>query len=92
MVIAGATRTQRGGGSTTPVARRLAALNLDRLLGNATSTQAMMLRLAQLQDEGVMQNEDASLAKVLCAVKCRETIVYAREPLVGNRVLLENHR
>jgi glutaryl-CoA dehydrogenase len=52
----------------------------------------MMLRLAQLQDEGVMQNEDASLAKVLCAVKCRETIVYAREPLVGNRVLLENHR
>jgi glutaryl-CoA dehydrogenase len=31
--------------------------------GNVTSTQAMTLRLAQLQDEGVMRDKHASLAK-----------------------------
>ncbi len=39
---------------------------LVRMLGNVTSTQAMMLRLAQLQDEGLMQDEHASLAKAFC--------------------------
>jgi alkylation response protein AidB-like acyl-CoA dehydrogenase len=56
-----------------------------------TSTQAMMLRLAQLQDEGVMRDEHASLAKAFCTVKCRETVGYARELLGGNGILLENH-
>jgi glutaryl-CoA dehydrogenase len=64
---------------------------LVRMLGNVTSTQAMMLRLAQLQDEGVMQDEHASLAKAFCTVKCRETVGYARELLGGNGILLENH-
>jgi glutaryl-CoA dehydrogenase len=58
---------------------------------NVTSTQAMMLRLAQLQDEGVMRDEHASLAKAFCTVKCRETVGYARELLGGNGILLENH-
>ena len=61
------------------------------MLGNVTSTQAMMLRLAQLQDEGVMRDEHASLAKAFCTVKCRETVGYARELLGGNGILLENH-
>jgi glutaryl-CoA dehydrogenase len=64
---------------------------LVRMLGNVTSTQAMMLRLAQLQDEGVMRDEHASLAKAFCTVKCRETVGYARELLGGNGILLENH-
>ena len=64
---------------------------LVRMLGNVTSTQAMMLRLAQLQDEDVMQDEHASLAKAFCTVKCRETVGYARELLGGNGILLENH-
>jgi glutaryl-CoA dehydrogenase len=51
---------------------------LVRMLGNVTSTQAMMLRLAQLQDEGVMRDEHASLAKAFYTVKCRETVGYAR--------------
>ena len=42
---------------------------LVRMLGNVTATQAMMLRLAQLQDEGVMRDEHASLAKAFCTVK-----------------------
>ena len=64
---------------------------LVRMLGNVTSTQAMMLRLAQLQDEGLMQDEHASLAKAFCTVKCRETVGCARELLGGNGILLENH-
>jgi glutaryl-CoA dehydrogenase len=64
---------------------------LVRMLGNVTSTQAMMLRLAQLQDEGVMQDEHASPAKAFCTVKCGETVGYARELLGGNGILLENH-
>jgi glutaryl-CoA dehydrogenase len=39
----------------------------------------MMLRRIQLQDEGMMRDEQASLAKAYCAVKCRETVGYARE-------------
>ena len=64
---------------------------LVRMLGNVTSTQAMMLRLAQLQDEDAMRDEHASLAKAFCTVKCRETVGYARELLGGNGILLENH-
>jgi glutaryl-CoA dehydrogenase len=64
---------------------------LVRMLGNVTATQAMMLRLAQLQDEGLMKDEHASLAKAFCTVKCRETVGYARELLGGNGILLENH-
>jgi glutaryl-CoA dehydrogenase len=64
---------------------------LVRMLGNVTATQAMLLRLAQLQDQGVMRDEHASLAKAFCTVKCRETVGYARELLGGNGILLENH-
>jgi glutaryl-CoA dehydrogenase len=64
---------------------------LVRMLGNVTATQAMMLRLAQLQDQGQMLDEHASLAKAFTTVKCRETVGYARELLGGNGILLENH-
>ena len=64
---------------------------LVRMLGNVTACQAMMLRLAQLQDQGLMEDEHASLAKAYTTVKCRETVGYARELLGGNGILLENH-
>ncbi len=64
---------------------------LVRMLGNVTATQAMMTRLSQLQDMGVMADEHASLAKAYCTVKCRETVGWARELLGGNGILLENH-
>ena len=64
---------------------------LVRMLGNVTSCQTMMLRLSQLQDQGLMKDEHASLAKAFTTVKCRETVGYARELLGGNGILLENH-
>jgi glutaryl-CoA dehydrogenase len=51
----------------------------------------MMVRLSQLQDQGLMKDEHASLAKAFTTVKCRETVGYARELLGGNGILLENH-
>jgi glutaryl-CoA dehydrogenase len=64
---------------------------LVRMLGNVTSTQCLMLRLAQLQDQSLMLDEHASLAKAFCTVKCRETVGYARELLGGNGILLDEH-
>src|ERR1700730_4476045 len=64
---------------------------LVRMLGNLTSAQCLMLRLGQLQDEDLMRDDHASLAKAFCTVKCRETVGYARELLGGNGILLDNH-
>jgi glutaryl-CoA dehydrogenase len=64
---------------------------LVRMLGNVTACQAMMARLGQLQDEELLRDEHASLAKAYTTVKCRETVGYARELLGGNGILLEHH-
>jgi glutaryl-CoA dehydrogenase len=64
---------------------------LVRMLGNVTATQALMLRLSQLQDQGLMRDEHASLAKAYCTVKCRESVGYARELLGGNGILLDEN-
>jgi glutaryl-CoA dehydrogenase len=64
---------------------------LVRMLGNVTATQCLMLRLSKLQDQGLMLDEHASLAKAYCTVKCRETVGYARELLGGNGILLDEH-
>jgi glutaryl-CoA dehydrogenase len=64
---------------------------LVRMLGNVTATQTMVVRLSQLQDQGLMADEHASLAKAYCTVKCRESVGYARELLGGNGILLEEH-
>jgi glutaryl-CoA dehydrogenase len=62
---------------------------LFRMLGNITSTQALCLRLSQLQDEGTMRDEQASLAKGVCTVRMRETVGWARELLGANGILLD---
>jgi glutaryl-CoA dehydrogenase len=64
---------------------------LVRMLSNVTATQSLMLRLGQLQDQDLMHDEHASLAKAFCTVKCRETVGYARELLGGNGILLDEH-
>ncbi len=60
------------------------------MLGNITASQCMVLRLSQMQDAGVMNDEHASLAKAFCTSKCRECVGFARELLGGNGILLEN--
>jgi glutaryl-CoA dehydrogenase len=64
---------------------------LFRMLGNITSTQTLCYRLSQLQDEGRVRDEHASLAKGVCTVKMRETVGWARELLGANGILLDQH-
>ena len=49
-----------------------------------------MLRLGQLQSQGLMSDEQASLARIVLS-NGRETVGYARELLGGNGILLDNH-
>ena len=51
----------------------------------------MCVRLSQLQDQGEMRDEQASLAKVFTAKRCRESVALAREIFGGKGILLENH-
>jgi glutaryl-CoA dehydrogenase len=62
---------------------------LARMLGNITSTQTMCLRLSQMQDEGILRDEQASMAKGVCTVRMRETVGWARELLGANGILLD---
>ena len=62
---------------------------LVKMIGNITACQTMVVRLSQLQDEGKLADEHASLAKAFCTVKMRETVGYARELLGANGILLD---
>ncbi len=61
------------------------------MLGNITASLCMVVRLSQLQDEGTLKDEHASLAKAFCTVRMRESVGYAREVLGANGILLEHH-
>ena len=75
-----------------PIARfQLVQDLLFRMLGNITSTQCLCLRLSQMQDEGIMRDEHASMAKGVCTVRMRETVGWAREILGANGILLDYH-
>ncbi len=75
-----------------PIARfQLIQDLLFRMLGNITSTQCLCLRLSQMQDQGIMRDEHASMAKGVCTVRMRETVGWAREILGANGILLDYH-
>jgi len=62
---------------------------LVKMLGNITASLCMVVRLSQMQDEGKLKDEHASLAKAFCTVKMRETVGFARELLGANGILLD---
>src|SRR3984885_4343343 len=62
---------------------------LVKMIGNITACQCMVMRLSQLQDQGLLADEHASLAKAFCTVKMRETVGFARELLGANGILLD---
>jgi glutaryl-CoA dehydrogenase len=63
---------------------------LVKMLANITASQMLCFRLSQMQDKGVMKDEHASLAKMFCTIRMRETVGWARELFGGNGILL-NH-
>ncbi len=62
---------------------------LARMLGNITACQCVMLRLAQLDDEGKLQDQHAALAKAFCTARMRETVAWARELLGANGIVVD---
>jgi len=62
---------------------------LVKMLGNATACAGMMVRLAELQHEGVYRDEQSALAKAYCCSRMRETVHWARELFGGNGIVLD---
>lgn len=62
---------------------------LAKMLANITASQCMVVRMAQLQAEGKLNDAHAALAKAFTTSKCRETVAWARELLGGNGIAAE---
>jgi glutaryl-CoA dehydrogenase len=62
---------------------------LAKMLANVTSCQCLMLRLAQLGDEGKLLDHHASLAKAFCTARMRETVAWGRELFGANGISLD---
>jgi glutaryl-CoA dehydrogenase len=62
---------------------------LAKMLANLTACQCLMLRLAQLDDEGKLGDHHAALAKAFCTSKSRETVSWGREILGGNGIVAD---
>lgn len=63
--------------------------HLVEMLSNLTAMQTMVFRLSEMQDEGTLKDEHASLAKVFCTMRTRDVVSRAREVMGGNGILLE---
>jgi alkylation response protein AidB-like acyl-CoA dehydrogenase len=62
---------------------------LARMISNITASQCLIVRQAQLFDEGKLTDAHAALAKAFCTSKCRETVAWAREALGGNGIVAD---
>src|SRR5262249_5880333 len=62
---------------------------LARMLGNITACQCMVVRTAQLADQGKLTEKQSALAKAFTTAKSRETVSWARELLGGNGILVD---
>ncbi|SMD00740.1 acyl-CoA dehydrogenase family protein [Pedobacter africanus] len=82
------TRTRRQFGK--PIASyQLIQNHLVEMLSNLTAMQTLCFRLSQLQDQGLLTDEHASLAKVFCSMRTRDVVSRAREVMGGNGILLD---
>ncbi len=63
--------------------------HLVEMLSNLTAMQTLCFRLSELQDENLLTDEHASLAKVFCSLRTRDVVRSAREVMGGNGILLE---
>lgn len=64
---------------------------LAQMLSQLTAMQTLVTRLSELQAQGSMNDEQASLAKVFCTVGCRAITSMSRELMGANGILLSNH-
>jgi glutaryl-CoA dehydrogenase len=62
---------------------------LAKMLANLTACQCLMVRLAQMDDEGKLGDQHAALAKAFCTAKSRETVAWGREVFGGNDIVAD---
>jgi glutaryl-CoA dehydrogenase len=62
---------------------------LVKSLGNITASLGMVVRVSQLQDEGVQRDEHSALTKAFTTSRMRESVAWCRELFGGNGVTLE---
>jgi alkylation response protein AidB-like acyl-CoA dehydrogenase len=62
---------------------------LAKMLANVTACQCLMVRLAQMDDDGKLGDQHAALAKAFCTAKSRETAAWGRELLGGNGIVAD---
>jgi alkylation response protein AidB-like acyl-CoA dehydrogenase len=62
---------------------------LSKMLANVTACQCLMVRLAQMADEGKLGDHHAALAKAFCTARSRETVAWGRELLGGNGIVAD---
>ncbi len=62
---------------------------LAKMLANITASQCMLLRLADLDDEGKLTDQHAALSKAFCTARTRETVAWARELFGGNGIVAD---
>jgi glutaryl-CoA dehydrogenase len=62
---------------------------LAKMLANITACQCMLLRLADLDDEGKLTDQHAALSKGFCTARTRETVAWARELFGGNGIVAD---
>lgn len=61
-----------------------------KMLANVTASQSMMLRLAEIEEDGKLLDQHASLAKAFTTLRLRETVAWARELHGANGILVDN--
>ena len=62
---------------------------LAKMLANITACQCMLLRLAELDDEGKLTDQHAALSKGFSTARSRETVAWARELFGGNGIVAD---
>ncbi|MGX5819773.1 acyl-CoA dehydrogenase family protein [Chitinophaga lutea] len=65
--------------------------HLVEMLSNLTAMQSLVFRLSELQDQGLLRDEHASLAKVFCSLRTRDIVSKSREVMGGNGILLDHN-
>jgi glutaryl-CoA dehydrogenase len=73
-----------------PLAKfQLIQQQLVTMLGNAVASMGMMVRIAQLQDEGAADMAQVALAKSYTSARMRETVALGRSILGGNGIVTD---
>jgi glutaryl-CoA dehydrogenase len=73
-----------------PLAKfQLVQQQLVTMLGNAVASMGMMVRIAQLQEQGTADMAQVSLAKSYVSARMRETVAMGRSLLGGNGIVTD---